>query len=214
MLLSACGGSGSNGDGDTAEVETSTVVAADVTSVPSSRNLSSATSTARPVTTSTDMSVAPSSTVDPVAVAKAQVEAAFAQQEEVWLTCLSQLPTCDVATLASVYTGTQLTEFTNLARSWNTAGYMARNNESLTYRVDSVHVVDPASKVILTVCLTDGGVLFAPAGESGPEQLISDTWVSSREAWTWVRGSDGVWRAETNVIVTQPVVGEENNVCV
>jgi hypothetical protein len=123
------------------------------------------------------------------------------------------LPACDTNALAVAYTEPQLSLSRSLAEDWNSAGYYARNRESMTHRIEDVTVNATMDQAIVTLCITDGGILYVPSSDGQAEQIINDTWHSAREAWTIVKGTDGVWRASENTTLTEPVIGEENNIC-
>ena len=144
---------------------------------------------------------------------KQEALAALAATHESWSTCLAQLPACDLEVLAALRVEPQLSKNRERASELNAAGYSARNIESLTYRTDDVTVNDSLDVVVVTECSTDGVVLYLPNPDGNGEQIVNDNWSSAREAWTMVRGDDGVWRAQDNATVTPPVAGVENNLC-
>ena len=133
--------------------------------------------------------------VDELAVVREKASAAYAAKEAAWSTCLSQLPACDTNALAVAYTEPQLSLSRSLAEEWNSAGYYARNRESMTHRIEDVTINATMDEAIVTLCITDGGILYVPSSDGQAEQVINDTWHSAREAWTIVKGTDGVWRA-------------------
>jgi hypothetical protein len=155
----------------------------------------------------------PTTTMDPVAVATEKAAAAYAAKERAWSACLSQLPACETSALADAYAEPQLSHSQALAEEWNAAGYHARNNDSLTHRIEDVALNQTLDQAVLTVCVTDGGVLFIPSPDGQGEQIINDMWYSARESWTVVEVADGVWRVSDNETLTDAVIGEENNIC-
>ena len=116
----------------------------------------SAASTAEETTEGT----ASSSTVDPQAAVKEEVTAALTATHQAWATCLSQMPACDTAVLADTRVDEQLAFSQDLATKWNSAGYRARNLESLTYEVEDVSVNEAGDRAVVTECSTDGVVLY------------------------------------------------------
>ena len=152
-------------------------------------------------------------TVDPKVSATAAVEAAVRTKDAVWKTCLNQMPSCDTAALGVAYAEPWLSESVAQASEWNGNGYATRNNDSITQTIESVSFNEAVDQAVVTVCLTDGGVLFVPGQQGAPEEIVNDTWYSAREAWTVQRGVDGTWKVSSNEVVTDPVVGQENNLC-
>lgn len=163
-----------------------------------------------PPTTAT--SVPSTTAVDPDDAMRDEAAAALTALHESWAMCLSQMPNCDVTALADTRVDAQLADSQQLATEWNAAGYMARNLESLTYRIEDVSLDETQDRAVVTECSTDGVVLYIPLPD-GQDQIVNDTWSSAREAWTMVRGADGRWRAADNETVTPAVIGEENNIC-
>ena len=101
--------------------------------------------------------------VDELAVVREKASAAYAAKEAAWSTCLSQLPACDTNALAVAYTEPQLSLSRSLAEDWNSAGYYARNRESMTHRIEDVTVNATMDEAIVTLCITDGGILYVPS---------------------------------------------------
>jgi len=217
VLLAACGSDGDSDAGASPE-ETRVRTSASSSSVVETTTVNSSRvgDPASPASSSTAATSAVVTTAAPhdLAVAREKAVAAYVAKQDAWSTCLSQLPACDTDALAVAYTEPQLSLSRALAEEWNSAGYHARNRESMTHRVEDVSINETHDTAIVTLCITDGGILYVPSSDGRAEQIIDDTWQSAREAWTMVKGTDGIWRASENTTLTDPVIGEENNICV
>ena len=216
LAVLSAGGCGSDDDDAAAAPDPTEVVGTRAASHPTAATTSSppqssviVASTDVPTTTVTEE---PTTTVDPVAVATEKAAAAYDAKERAWSTCLSQLPACDTAALADAYAEPQLSHSQALAEEWNTAGYRAEHRlPHPSHRGRSIN--QTFDEAVLTVCVTDGGVVFLPSPDGQSEQIIDDTWYSARESWTVVEIADGAWRVSDNDTLTDAVIGEENNVC-
>jgi hypothetical protein len=209
MVLTACASTPNRG----ADVPAATVAAPSISAVGASDSTESA---SVPTTTSTTLApttekMATTTTLDPKAVAEAEIRRAVNLASESFSACLVAMPACDPATLAVARGGELLAN--NMARitEWNAAGYTVIDRDQFRFVIESVVVAEDNTQSTVIVCIADGSKLIrAGAGPDGADVMVDDTFVSGRDAFDMRLDPDGAWRA-----YAAPAVGasESSDVC-
>ncbi|MGE0795432.1 MAG: hypothetical protein AB7O29_08820, partial [Acidimicrobiia bacterium] len=154
---------------------------------------------------------APPTTVDPAALAEAEVRDAVDRAIADFDACLLALPNCDITTLAATRANPMLATNASRVSEWNAAGYTVVDRDQVRYVVESVDLADDLRQATATVCFADGSKLIhAGAAPDGADLIIDGTFASGREAWDMRLDADGVWR-----VYDAPLIGvtEGTDVC-
>jgi hypothetical protein len=162
-------------------------------------------------TSSTSTTQVSTTNVAPTAKVETNVRAAVDAAAKAFSGCLTALPNCDVASLASTRAGDTLAINTKRITEWNAAGYVIRDRDQFRYVIESVQLAPDSKSATAMVCYADGSKLVRPgAGPGGADVIIDGTYGSAHEAWDMRLDVDGVWR-----MYRGPLVGvkESKDIC-
>ncbi len=189
---------------------TSTIVTTDPP--PVVNTVAPASSEPAPDTTATEPPAAPTSTTFDPATPSGEVERAVLANLAAFVTCLEELPNCDVEKA----TANALLDYadgnTDLIREWNAAGYEARDTADYNFRVDEIELFVEGTEALVLTCVWGGTQLVLPATATSPEVLIDGEYTSSVNRYL-VRRINDSWYVTANDPLEQSV-GADQNICV
>ena len=199
----------------TSTTTTSTTIAPTTTTTdppPVVDTVETETSEPAPETTVGEPVPEPTNTTFDPATLEGEVEQAVLANLTAFVTCLDELPSCDVQKA----TANALFEYADgnveLMNEWNAAGYEARDTADYNFRVDELELFVDDTEALVEVCVWGGTQLVSPATDTSPEVVVDGDYTSAVNRYLVRRIGDG-WFVTANDPL-ESSVGADQNICV
>ena len=206
-MLAACSGS----DGQVRVSGPDPVTAPSITSTPDTTQPEPDSTTPETVATTniTTTTPAPTTTLDPIAELRSAVQLDFEQSEIVFLAAFASPESDESRSLLTTYFDEEiLAKLLQDLDALASEGLRGKPNPAIPQVVDllddPVQVENDATRISITTCRVDAGIVFVPGASTESDVIVNDT-VRRITSVTEFVFKNGVWKLATGVELTNRI---------